>query len=86
MLIDWFTVGAQALNFLVLFWLMKRFLYTPIIDAVDARVKLIALALADAAAKQAEAKKERDPFKHKNEQFDQQRAGLLSKAPDEAQG
>ena len=27
MLIDWFTVGAQTLNFLVLVWLMKRFLY-----------------------------------------------------------
>ena len=29
MLIDWFTVGAQALNFLVLVWLLKRFLYKP---------------------------------------------------------
>ena len=27
MLIDWFTVGAQALNFLILVWLMKRYLY-----------------------------------------------------------
>ena len=25
MLIDWFTVGAQALNFLILVWLMKRY-------------------------------------------------------------
>ena len=39
MLIDWFTVGAQALNFLVLVWLLKRFLYKPILDAVDAREK-----------------------------------------------
>jgi F-type H+-transporting ATPase subunit b len=31
MLIDWFTVGAQALNFLILVWLMKRFLYKPIL-------------------------------------------------------
>src|SRR6202030_2840597 len=37
MLIDWFTVGAQALNFLVLVWLLKRFLYKPILNAVDAR-------------------------------------------------
>ena len=28
-LIDWFTVGAQALNFLILVWLMKRLLYKP---------------------------------------------------------
>ena len=24
MLVDWFTVGAQALNFLILVWLLKR--------------------------------------------------------------
>ena len=40
MLIDWFTVGAQALNFLILVWLLKRFLYKPILDAVDAREQL----------------------------------------------
>ena len=42
MLIDWFTVGAQALNFIILVWLLKRFLYKPILDAVDAREKRVA--------------------------------------------
>ena len=84
MLIDWFTVGAQALNFVILVWLLKRFLYKPILDAIDAREKRIAAELADAAAKKAEAQKERDEFQHKNEEFDQQRAALLSKATDEA--
>ena len=84
MLIDWFTVGAQALNFLILVWLMKRFLYKPILHAIDAREKRIATELADADAKKAEAQKERDEFQHKNEEFDQQRAALLSKATDEA--
>ena len=55
MLIDWFTVGAQALNFAILVWLMKRFLYKPILDAIDSREKRIAAALADADAKKAEA-------------------------------
>jgi F-type H+-transporting ATPase subunit b len=84
MLIDWFTVGAQALNFLVLVWLMKRFLYKPILDAIDAREKLIAAELADAAGKKAEAQKERDEFQHKNDEFDRQRATVLTKATDEA--
>jgi F-type H+-transporting ATPase subunit b len=84
MLIDWFTVGAQALNFIILVWLLKRFLYKPILNAVDAREKRIAAELADADAKKAEAQKERDEFQHKNEEFDQQRAALLSKATDEA--
>ena len=84
MLIDWFTVGAQALNFIILVWLLKRFLYKPILNAVDAREKRIAAELADADAKKAEAQKERDDYQHKNEEFDQQRAALLSKATDEA--
>jgi F-type H+-transporting ATPase subunit b len=84
MLIDWFTVGAQALNFLILVWLMKRFLYTPILNAIDAREKRIAAELADADAKKAEANKERDEFRHKNQEFDQQRASLLGQATNEA--
>jgi F-type H+-transporting ATPase subunit b len=85
MLIDWFTVAAQALNFLILVWLMKRFLYKPILHAIDAREERIAKELADADAKKAEAQKERDEFQHKNQEFDQQRASLLTKATDEVQ-
>ena len=84
MLIDWFTVVAQALNFVILVWLMKRFLYKPILHAIDEREKRIAAELADADAKRAEAKTEREDFQRKNEEFDRQRAGLLSRATDEA--
>jgi F-type H+-transporting ATPase subunit b len=84
MLIDWFTVAAQAVNFLILVWLLKHFLYQPILDAIDAREKRIAAELADADAKKAEARKERDAFQHRNDEFDQQRAALLSQATAEA--
>jgi len=82
-LFDWFTVGAQALNFLILVWLMKRFLYQPILHAIDAREKRIAAELADADAKKAEAQQARDEFQRKNEELDQQRSALLSKATEE---
>jgi F-type H+-transporting ATPase subunit b len=84
MLIDWFTVGAQALNFIILVWLLKRFLYKPILNAVDAREKRIAAELADADEKKTEAQRERDEFQRKSKEFDQQRAVLLTKATDEA--
>lgn len=84
MLIDWFTVGAQVVNFLILVWLLKRFLYKPILHAIDEREKRIAKVLADADAKKTEAKKERDEFQRKSEDFDRQRATLLSQATDEA--
>jgi len=84
MLFDWFTVGARALNFLVLVWLMKRFLYKPVLDAIDEREKRIAQTLADAAAKQAAATKESDEFQQKNADFDRQRSDLLTQAKDAA--
>ena len=37
MSIDWITVAAQIANFLVLGWLLKRFLYRPILDGIHAR-------------------------------------------------
>jgi F-type H+-transporting ATPase subunit b len=83
--IDWFTVIAQAINFLILVWLLKRFLYKPILHAIDEREKRIAAQLALTEAKKAEAQKERDDFQYKNEAFDQERAVLLKKATDEAQ-
>jgi F-type H+-transporting ATPase subunit b len=84
MVIGWFTVVAQALNFLILVWLLKRFLYKPILNAIDEREKGIAARLAEAEARKAEAQKERDDFQHKNEALDQERAALLKKAADEA--
>jgi F-type H+-transporting ATPase subunit b len=79
-LVDWYTVGAQALNFLILVWLLKRFLYKPILAAIDAREQRIARELADADDKQAEAQKQHDEFQRKNQEFDGQRAALLSQA------
>lgn len=84
MLIDWFTIFAQVLNFLILVWLMKRFLYKPILHAIDAREQRIAGELADADAKRAEAQKEKEEFKNKNRELDGQRNALLSQATEEA--
>lgn len=85
MLVDWFTVAAQALNFLILVWLLKRLLYKPILNAIAAREKQIAATLANADAVQVQARKERDEFQQKNEELDRQRAALVSKATGDAQ-
>ncbi len=84
MRIDWFTVGAQVLNFLILVWVLKRFLYKPILHALDAREKRIATTLADADAKMSEAEQKRTEFQQKNEAFDQQRDERLNQVKDEA--
>ncbi|MDX9834724.1 MAG: F0F1 ATP synthase subunit B [Desulfobulbus sp.] len=84
MLFDWFTVVAQLVNFLILVWLMKRFLYKPILNAIDSREKLVAQRLADAKTQRTEAEQERETFRQKNEAFDEQRDELMRTAKDEA--
>jgi F-type H+-transporting ATPase subunit b len=80
MLIDWFTVAAQAVNFLLLVWLLKRFLYKPVLAAINEREKRIATQIQEAEKKKAEAAQEQSDFLHKNEAFESQRAGLLLEA------
>lgn len=55
MSIDWVTVVAQLANFLLLVWLLRRFLYRPILAGIDARETEIAQRMAAASAAQAEA-------------------------------
>ena len=57
MLIDWFTVLAQIINFLILIYLLKRFLYGPIIRAMEEREKK--MVAAQDRAKNAEKEAER---------------------------
>jgi F-type H+-transporting ATPase subunit b len=83
MLIDWFTVGAQVLNFLILVWLLKRFLYKPILNAVNTREARIKKERADADKIKTEAEAARDEFQKKNDAFAKQHAALLQKAKDE---
>jgi len=84
MLIDWFTVGAQAINFIILVWLLKRFSIirssTPSMRGRNGSPR----SLRTPTRKRPKPKKDRDEFQRKNEEFDQQRAALLSKATEEA--
>lgn len=84
MLIDWFTVAAQTANFLILMWLLKRYLYGPILHAVEAREKRIADELTSATQKTAEAQAERDAYAQKSALFDAQRATLMEQAASDA--
>lgn len=83
--IDWFTVLAQAINFLVLIWLLKRFLYRPVLAAIDAREQAVAAALAEADAARAQARSERDDFHALSAELEQQRAALMQQAAGQAE-
>jgi F-type H+-transporting ATPase subunit b len=80
MQIDWFTVAAQTLNFLLLVWLLKRYLYWPILKAIDARESQVAKVISDADSIKADAELARNLFDQKNLEFDAQRDKLLKEA------
>lgn len=80
MLIDWFTVGAQIVNFLVLVWLLKRFLYKPILRAIDEREDKIRTSLAEAGAKEKDAAEQLALYQAKLREFEQTREAMLAQA------
>jgi len=84
MLIDWFTVAAQVVNFLLLAWLLKRFLYKPILAAMDEREQRIAAQIRDAETQKAEAEKRCEDFRVAREKFERARQTLLDQATAEA--
>ena len=79
MLIDGFTVAAQAVNFIILVWLLKRFLYKPILDAIDAREAKVSSELSDAETRTAAAEVQRKSFEQKSAALDRERHAVLER-------
>lgn len=84
MQIDWITVSAQILNFLILVWLLKKFLYKPVIQAMEAREQRIAERLEEATSREQQADAERQSFEEQNKQLLQQREQILEQAKQDA--
>lgn len=80
MQIDWFTFVAQLINFLILLYLLKRFLYGPILRAVDERQRKIAARLDDAEQARQEAAREVEEYRDRRRQLEESRDELLAEA------
>ena len=85
MLIDWFTVAVQIANFLILIALLKRFLYGPLLRAMDKRQKAIDESLADAARSQQEAVVQSAALAGEREALASTREALLRQAASEVE-
>lgn len=85
MFIDWFTVFAQVVNFLVLVWLLKRFLYGPIIAAMDRREERIAGRLREGSEMKEQAEKEAEEFRNRAAALEERKRDMLSRAETEAE-
>ena len=85
MLINWFTVLAQIVNFLILVVLLKLLLYDRIIRAMDEREAKIRSRLKAAEVKAKEAEQEADTFRSKNQELDKKREKMIAQAKEEAE-
>jgi len=84
-LIDWYTVIAQIINFLVLIALAKHFLYGRIINAMNQREERIAARLAEATQKKQEAEQLEQIYRQQNQQLEIQKKAILDQAQEQAE-
>ena len=85
MLINWFTVAAQIVNFLILVALLKHFLYGPIVAAMTAREGKIAAQLTEAREKRQQAEQEEASLRQKIREIGEQRQAMLTEAGHQAE-
>ena len=84
MQIDWWTLGLQAVNALVLIWLLAHFLFRPVVSAIAVRQKAAGQLLADAQAAKAAAENERDKAAAATARLAEHRSEALKVAEAEA--
>lgn len=85
MLIDWFTVAAQVVNFLVLVALLRWLLYRRIVEAMDRREEEIASRLREAAEKNKTAEALIREYEERRERLEEEREQILHRAHEEAE-
>lgn len=85
MSIDWVTVGAQVVNFLVLVLLLKKFLYQPVLQGLAAREAAIAERLATAASTQQAAAEAEAQWRQLEAEQQAKVTQLLEAAQEQAQ-
>ena len=84
MAIDWVTVSAQIVNFLLLVWLLKRFLYQPVLSAMDRREQDIAERLGAALNREQQAEAKIQQYEEKSTALEQSCSEILNAAEAEA--
>ncbi len=85
MLIDYFTTIAQIINFLVLVFLLRHFLYRPVIKSMDEREQKIATRLKEADEKRKAAKQEDESIRKMKQDLANKHDELMAKATEDAE-
>ena len=83
--IDFFTLAAQIINLIILLFLLRKFLYAPLLKAVEHRQKMIADELYNAEKSRKQAKIAEDKYLHKLNELEKEKQRILTNIHDEAQ-
>ena len=84
MSIDWWTLGLQALNVLILIWLLQRFFWRPVAGMIEQRRAAAQTLLDDATAKRAAAEAALAEITQTRAGFTQEHEEILAAARAEA--
>jgi len=82
---DWFTVIAQIINFLILIFLLKHFLFDRVTGIMDEREKQISERIQSAENQQNKAEEKADEYSEKIDALDRERDQRLKDARDAAE-
>lgn len=72
--LDWSTFALEILNFLILVWILKRFLYRPVLNAIERRRNSLEQTLAEAKALHESAEELRARYENRLSAWQQERA------------
>ena len=78
--IDWFVLFCQIFNFLLLVYLLKRFLYGRIIKAMDDREAKIAARFAEAEELKVKANEAAELYEKRNQLLNETKEHMLNEA------
>jgi F-type H+-transporting ATPase subunit b len=84
--INWPTFLLEIINFLVLVWLLKRFLYKPVLEAIAQRKAVIDRTLAEAKAKEAGAEALVRQYQNRLAEWENEREKLHAAVAEEISG
>jgi len=80
MQLDWLTFTLEIVNFLVLVWILQRFLYRPVLAAIARRKAAIEKTLAEAGTRKAEAQALERQYRDRLTDWEKEKAALRAAA------
>ncbi len=78
--INWSTVFFQIINFLIIVWILKKYLFKPVLSSMDNREKTIQNRLKEAMAEKQLAEKEKKKFEEKIKSLEKSKSSIIADA------